>query len=102
MIVHILLVNPGSDPLPAKEQEMICAIESLRQLPSVQSLTCGRDFSGRGRSYTVAAVMHFAGRDELAAYSCDPIHLGVIETLNRLQVERLVIDYETEISGIST
>ena len=102
MIVHILLVDAGADVSPAREQEILDAIESLGQVPGVQQLTCGRDFSGRGKGYTIAGVMHFAGQDELAAYAKDSLHLKVVETLIGLQVQRLVIDYETVTSGIST
>lgn len=94
MIVHVLLLQARSNLSAYDEQELGEAIYTLRGLPVVQSLTWGPDFSGRGKGYTHAAVMTFADRGALRAYTDDPEHKRIIEVLNRLAPERLVIDYE--------
>lgn len=101
MIHHVLLVARRPDLTAMEEEELREALESLRAIGSVLDLTWGEDFSGRGKGYTHAAVMQFAGRDELRRYAGDQAHLRVVVVLDRLAPERLVVDYETETSGIS-
>jgi hypothetical protein len=101
VIVHILIGKMRDDLSAAEEQELSEALWSLRDLPQVAGLSWGPDFSGRSKGYTHGAVVYFENRDKLKAYQRDERHLKVVETLNRLMPDRLVVDYETETSGIS-
>ena len=100
MIVHLVLGRPRENLSSYEAQELTEAVKRLREVPGVRDFTCGEDFSGRGKGYTRAAVMHFASREDLQAYLAHDLHRTIVETLNRLMPERLVIDYETGTSGI--
>lgn len=102
MIVHILLCKPREDLTAAEAAELASAVAALDGVPGVERMTHGPDFSGRGRGYTHGAVMHFADRDALQHYAEDEEHLRIVTILQRLTLDRLVVDYETATSGIST
>ncbi len=101
MIVHLLLCRPRTDGSAEERAELEGAIASLRDVPGVRDLTWGQDFSGRGKGYKYAAVIHFADRESLQAYMIHEVHQRVVAVLDRTMEERLVLDYDTETSGIS-
>lgn len=101
MIYHVLLVRRREDLSPEQDRELDDAVSSLSEIDGVLDLTWGRDFSGRAKGYTHGAVLRFESREMLNAYAVDPIHLNVVDVLNRLAPERLVLDYETGMSVIS-
>lgn len=96
MIVHLILGRPRADLNAEERAELGQAFGSLERVPSVVDMTWGLDFSGRGKGYSYAGVVHFADRDALQAYQDDPLHTQVLETFNRLMPERLIIDYEVD------
>lgn len=102
MLVHIVLLREPEGMSDAQRNEMEEAVGALAHVPGIQGMTYGRDISGRGQGYTYGAVMRFADYDALQAYQVHALHQQVVATFNRLSVERLVIDYETGSSGIST
>ena len=81
--------------------ELGAALDTLGEVPGLQQITWGPDFSGRAKGYTHGAVMYFADRNALAGYLQHEKHAQVVGVLNRLLPERLVLDYETDTSGIS-
>jgi hypothetical protein len=102
MLVHIILLREPEGMSDAQRSEMEGAVATLAEVPGVQEMTCGRDISGRGQGYSYAAVMRFADTDALQAYQVHEKHQEVVARFNQLSVDRLVIDYETGSSGIST
>ena len=94
MIVHVLLLQARPDLTEYENIELGQAVQALAGILEVHDLTWGPDFSGRGRGYTHAAVMHFDGRDDLAAYQENPEHKRIVEVFNRLAPQRIIIDYE--------
>lgn len=101
MIHHVLLVKQRKDLSPEELREFDDSIQSLSTISGVVDITWGQDFSGRAHGYTHGAVMRFENREALDAYAADPVHVHVVDILNRLGPDRLVLDYETGISGIS-
>ena len=94
MIVHIILLQARPDLSAYEEQELGEAVYGLAAVPGVKDLTWGPDFSGRGRGYTHAAILHFDSRDDLQAYQDHERHKRIVEALNRLAPERLIVDFE--------
>lgn len=101
MIVHLLLCQARDTLTSTEERELEDVLASLASVPGVQSFTWGRDFSGRGKGYTHAAVMHFVDHSALEAYQTNERHVRVVERLANLLDDKLVIDYDTETSGIT-
>jgi hypothetical protein len=101
VIVHLLMLRVRSNLTDAERREFDRAVESLASVPGVQSMSWGADFSGRAKGLTHGAVLHFADRDALDGYQRNEHHRAVVATLDRLTTEKLVIDYETDSSGIS-
>jgi hypothetical protein len=102
VITHLVLGKARADLSPAESHELGEALDAIAHVPGVLHLSWGQDFSGRGKGYTHGAVVQLPDRDALHAYLTDPEHRRVVDVLNRLMPERLVIDYETATSGIST
>jgi hypothetical protein len=101
MIVHIVLLRPREDLSDGERREFEEAAASLAQVPGVISMSCGPDFSGRGKGFTYGAVLYLPDREALAAYQSDPQHRTVVGIFDRLTSDKLVVDYETDRSGIS-
>jgi quinol monooxygenase YgiN len=102
VIVHILLGRARDDLTEGERRELGEAIASLSTVPGVRDFTWGPDFSGRGKGYTHGAVMQFANRAALDAYQTNEHHRAVVAILGRLLIDKLVVDYETGSSGISS
>jgi len=101
MIVHIVLMRLRDDLTEEERREFEAAAASLADVSGVEDMTWGPDFSGRGKGFTHAAVIHLTDRDALATYQRDELHRNVVAIFDRLLREKLVIDYETGRSGIS-
>jgi hypothetical protein len=102
VIAHILLVKSAPDMSGDDRTELEAWISRLETVPGVRNLTWGRDFSGRGKGYDYGVAMYFDSREALSAYGADGTHGQIVAAFERLGVERLVVDYETGISGSST
>lgn len=102
MIIHIVLGKPRDDLSGDERQELDEALSALDGVPGVMAMTWGRDISGRGKGYTTAAVMQFESRETLDQYQIHPEHQRVVQVLNRLMPDRLIVDYVTDTSGISS
>lgn len=102
MIAHILLIKSRPGMGEDERSELEVSISRLSTVPGVRSLTWGRDISGRGRGYDYAAAMYFDSHDALSAYAGDSTHGEIVSTFDRLGAERLVVDYDTGMSGSST
>jgi hypothetical protein len=98
-----MLLGKAREGLSATERrELDEALQGLAELPGVQRMSWGVNTSERSRGYTHGAVMHFADRTALQGYQQADGHRAIVQVLDRLMPERLVVDYETETSGIST
>jgi hypothetical protein len=100
MIVHIVLGRAREDLSGDEQQELAEALEALRNVPGVASMSWGANFSERSKGYTHGAVIHFEDREALGVYQQHEKHRAIVQTLDRLMPERLVLDYETWNSGI--
>jgi antibiotic biosynthesis monooxygenase (ABM) superfamily enzyme len=101
VIAHLLLIKPREDLGEHERRELESTIARLATVPGVRNLSWGKDFSGRSKGYHYAAVMQFDSRDTLAAYGNDPTHRQIVSIFDRLTQERLVVDYDTGMSGSS-
>jgi hypothetical protein len=102
MIAHILLIKEREDLTAGQRAEVEAAIQALERVESVHHMTWGRNFSDRSMGFTYGAVLHFSDSDALARYAVDLDHQRSIAVFRRLTLERLIVDYETGMSAIST
>jgi hypothetical protein len=102
MIVHIVLGRDRGDLSPQEAAELSNALAGLSRVPGVLSMSSGANYSQRSKGYTHAAVLYFATQDDLDRYQTEELHVQTVRVFDRLMPQRLVVDYETETSGIST
>jgi len=65
-------------------------------VPQVLSLEVGTDVLYSGRSYDVALVVAFDGKDDLAAYKAHPFHVEVSEYVHSVIEASVCCDYEVD------
>ena len=95
-IVHIVLFRWNED---ASAEAIAAAVEGLRGLketvPGILELSCGENFSERGRGYTHGLVVRFADRAALEVYGPHPNHQHVVQNfISPICAEVVVVDYE--------
>jgi Stress responsive A/B Barrel Domain len=101
VLVHIVLGKARQDLTASEQQELSAALASLGAVTGVQQMTHGPNFSERSKGYTHAAVLYFADRAALQGYQVADLHQRAVQVFDRLMPERMIVDYETETSGIS-
>lgn len=94
MLIHVLLGKARDGLSPEELRELEAAVASLREVPGVEDFSWGVNFSERARGFTHGAVMGFADREALDGYQRDPLHVAVVEILNRVMPDRMIVDYE--------
>ena len=71
-------------------------LEALRgQIPGLNHLEVGLDFSATENSGDVVLITEFDSREDLAAYQAHPIHQAVVAFAREVVSERRLVDYET-------
>lgn len=95
MIRHVVFFKFKPE-IPAEERaEFVMRLRGLPQnVPGVEQPEVGEDFVHSPRSYDVAIVFGFAGREALDAYQTHPKHLPVVETARQICESILSVDYE--------
>lgn len=73
------------------------ALRSLRDsVPGVLELSCGANFTSRGREFTHALMVKLVDKAALDAYAVHPEHVRVVtELLAPIRKDILAIDFET-------
>ena len=95
-VEHIVLFQWTPE---AKPEEIERAVEGLRALkdriPGILDLTCGRNFTDRGKGYTHGLVVRFTDRAALESYGPHPEHQHVVQNyINPIRADVLALDYE--------
>ena len=99
MITHLvffkLLPEANGQAAAANQAEMIARLQALpAQIPELQALTCGADFSDTPASFDVGLYTLFASRDDMETYRVHPAHQEVVAFIKEVTSERAVVDYE--------
>lgn len=95
VVVHLVLLSFGDAPAPAIEA-LMSALRSLRDsVPGVLELSCGANFTSRGREFTHALMVKLVDKAALDAYAVHPEHVRVVtELLAPIRKDVLAIDFE--------
>jgi len=101
MVTHVLLFRLPEELGAAERSEVLASIEQLAGIPQVDRMSWGANVGTRSQGYTHAAVIELASWEALQAYQENPEHLRLAGVFNRFLEPRLVVDYESDSSGIS-
>lgn len=95
MIEHIVLFRWTPEADPNAIAQVMEGLRSLRdQIPGIEDLACGEDFSGRAQGYTHGLVVRFETRAALDAYGPHPAHQHVVKTyINPIRGDILAFDF---------
>ena len=96
MVEHIVLFAWKPDTDPAAIQKAVEGLRALKgRIPGVVDLTCGANFSDRGKNFTHGLVVRLTDRAALEIYGPHPLHQEIVQSLIRpILAESLAIDYE--------
>lgn len=96
MIEHIVLFRWTPEALPEAIGQAMSGLRALKgQIPGVQDLTCGENFSARSQGFTHALVVRLDNRAALEAYGPHPAHQRVVqEFIAPISADILAVDYE--------
>ena len=96
MIEHIILFRWKPDASAGQIATVLDELRALKgQIPGIQDLTCGENFSERSQGFTHALVVRLDNRAALDAYGPHPAHQRVVqEFINPIRADVLGLDYE--------
>ena len=100
MINHVVLIKfkPG-----VKDTDIDDLEKSLDNLPNkiveIQTYEFGRDLLHSDRSYDFALIALFANLDAIKRYQEHPVHLKVLQKINKLSANILTVDFEGTDAG---
>lgn len=98
MIEHLVLFKVRQDASPDDVGEMLRRLRLLKEeVPGVEELTCGGNFSARSKGYTHGLYVRFPDKEALDAYQVHPKHQAAVTEAIRPIVETdgiLALDYE--------
>lgn len=97
MIEHLVLFRWTPDASAEAIARVMDGLSALRgQIPGIQGLTCGENFSPRSQGFTHALVVRFEDRAALEAYGPHPAHQRVVqEFIAPIRADVLALDYES-------
>jgi hypothetical protein len=95
-VVHVVLFRWNADAAPEAIEKAMQGLRDLRdRIPGVLDLTCGANFTDRGKGYTHGLVVRFTDRAALDGYGPHPAHQQVVVNLiNPIRADVLALDYE--------
>lgn len=95
VVDHLVLFAVKEGATSEEVGDLLSSIRALADdVPGVEDLSVGEDFSGRTGEYTHGLYVRFADRSALETYMKHPAHLEVVEKLGSSTTGRLVADYE--------
>ncbi len=98
MIKHIVVwkLKDSAEGSSKQENALILKskLEGLKQIKEVKKLEVGFPMSASVDAWDVALYSEFENADDLKAYARHPEHLKVVEYLNKIQLDRKMVDYQ--------
>lgn len=99
MIKHIVMWKLREHADGASKQEnartLKKKLEGLKdRIPEIARMEVGLNFNTSDAAYDVVLVSEFQDREALAAYQKHPQHLQLISYLDKIRLEKKVVDYE--------
>jgi hypothetical protein len=94
-VIHIVLFawkpEAGSEAI----EQALQALRDLKdKIPGILELTCGANFTDRGKNFTHALLVRFTDRPALETYGPHPEHQKVVqELILPIRADLIAIDY---------
>lgn len=96
MLRHVVFFKFKPEIPAAERQDFLALLRGLpAKIPEIVSSEVGEDILGTPRSYHVALISTFAGRDALDAYAKHPDHQPVIARAREICEAIAAVDYLT-------
>jgi hypothetical protein len=95
-VVHIVLFRWTEAATPEAIENALEGLRGLKgQIDSILDLTCGANFTERGKGFTHGLVVRFADRAALETYLSHPAHQRVVQNaIIPIRADILALDYE--------
>ena len=94
MVRHIVLFKI-KDEFRAEIPDMVEKFYGMKgKIEGLVNLEAGADFLHSDRSYDVALITEFTGREALEAYQTHPVHLPVKKRMGEVRISSIACDYD--------
>ena len=95
-IMHIVLFKWTEEATPEAIQAAVQALRDLKdRVPGILEISCGPNFSDRGKGFTHGLVVRLMDRAALDAYGPHPDHQRVVHNhISPIRADVLAVDYE--------
>lgn len=95
MVEHLVFFKLKDGITNEEKQELMQALLSMKsQIPEIQDMACGEDFSGRSRGFGIGLVVRFENRAGLDIYQPHPVHQAFIEAHKSKWTDVMALDFE--------
>ena len=98
MIRHVALFKFNDDASAEQIGDLMAALLRLKDdVPAIEHIDWGENFSTRSNGYSHIVSMRFANRDTLTDFYDHPVHKRVAATMIKpITADLLLIDYEEQ------
>jgi hypothetical protein len=95
-VMHVVLFQWTPEAAPEAIDRAVTELLALKdKIPGVLELTCGQNFTDRGKGFTHGLVVRFEDRAALDTYAPHPEHQRVVQNyINPIRADVLAFDYE--------
>ena len=95
MVEHLVFFKLKDGITEDEKRELMHALMAMRtQIPEIQYMACGEDFSGRSRGFGIGLVVRFENRAGLDVYQPHPVHQAFIEAHKSKWMDVMALDFE--------
>ncbi len=96
MVEHIVLFRWNADAALDAIESALTELRGLQtKIPGILDLTCGANFTDRGKDFTHGLVVRFTDKAALEAYGPHPEHQRVVQNfINPIRADILAFDFE--------
>ena len=95
MVEHMVWFKMAEGAGEAERRQLSAGLRALpAQIPEIEHLACGDDFSGRSRGFEFGLVLRFRDRAGLEIYQPHPAHKAFIEAHKHLWSDVQALDFE--------
>jgi len=94
-VIHIVLFQWKPEASADSIEQALQALRDLKdKIPGILDLSCGANFTDRGKNFTHALLLRLANRAALDAYGPHPEHQKVVQELVLpIRADIIAIDY---------
>jgi len=101
MIKHIVMWKLADSAAGRKKEENALLLKKKLEalpplIPEILKLEAGLNFDETENSFDVVLYSEFKSKEALGVYQKHPEHLKLIEFLNKVRLEKRVVNYEVE------